>query len=261
VTAATGIGLTVIVGVGSELTVSLVAVIVALPTPVAVTVTVAPLTVLTELGELTERIAGLLETQFTVRPDKALPLPSFGVAVSTCVPPTTIDVTGAESATVATGIGLTVIVGVGLELADSLTAVIVAVPTPTAVTVATDPLALTVRTAVLLETQVIVRPVSALPFASLVVAVSCCVAPTIVGVVGAETVTVATGAGVTVRVTLPVFPSLVATMFAVPTLAAVTSPVDGDTVATAVLSELQLIARPVRRVPFASRVAAVLWVV
>jgi hypothetical protein len=74
--------------------------------------------------------------------------------------------------TVATGTGLTVIVGVGAELTDSLVAVIVAVPTPAAVTVAGEPLALTVSTAVLLETQVIVRPVSRLLFASLVVAVS-----------------------------------------------------------------------------------------
>ena len=50
---------------------------------------------------------------------------------------------------------------------------IVAVPTPTAVTVAGEPLALTVRTAVLLETQVIVRPLSVLPFASFVMAVNC----------------------------------------------------------------------------------------
>ena len=68
---------------------------------------------------------------------------------------------------------MTVMVGVGLELTDSLVAVIVAAPTPTAVTVAGLPLALTVRTAVLLDAQVIARPVSTLPFASLVVAVSC----------------------------------------------------------------------------------------
>jgi hypothetical protein len=70
---------------------------------------------------------------------------------------------------------LTVIVGVGLELTDSLVAVIVAVPTPAAVTVTGEPLALTVSTAVLLDAHVIVRPVSTLPFESFVVAVSCCV--------------------------------------------------------------------------------------
>jgi hypothetical protein len=124
--------------------------------------------------------------------------------------------------TVATGAGLTVIVGVGLELTDSLVAVIVAVPTETAVTIAGVPLALTVKTAALLESQVIVRPVSTLPLASLVTAVRSWVSPTSIGVVGAETVTDATGAGVTVRAALPVFPSLIATIFAEPGLTAAT---------------------------------------
>src|SRR6185503_1825567 len=193
VTVATGTGLTVMVGVVAPGALSLVAVIVAVPSPAAVMVTLAPLAVLTELVLLRERTAGLLETQFTVRPDKVLPLPSFGVAVSTCVLPTIIGVAGADRATVATGTGLTVMVGVGLELTDSLVAVIVAVPTPTAVTVAGLPLALTVRTAVLLDTHVTVRPLRTPPFASLVVAVSSCVPPTTIGVAGVDTVTVATG--------------------------------------------------------------------
>jgi hypothetical protein len=74
---------------------------------------------------------------------------------------------------VATGTGLTVIMGVGLELTDSLVAVIVADPTPIAVSVAGEPLGLTVSTEELLEDHLIVRPGSAFPFASLVVAVSC----------------------------------------------------------------------------------------
>jgi hypothetical protein len=73
----------------------------------------------------------------------------------------------------ATGIGLTVIVGVGLELTNSLVAVMVAVPVPTAVTVAVEPPGLTVSTAVLLEAHVIVRPVSTPLFESFVVAVNC----------------------------------------------------------------------------------------
>jgi hypothetical protein len=84
-----------------------------------------------------------------------------------------IEAGAKPTVTDATGIGLTVIVGVGLELTDSLAAVTVAVPTPTPITVAGEPLALTVSTAVLLEPQVTVRPLSTLPFASLVVAVSC----------------------------------------------------------------------------------------
>jgi hypothetical protein len=236
--------------------VSLVAVIVAAPALRAVTVTVAPLSVLTELAALTESTVGLLEVHVTVRPARTFPVPSFGVAVSVCVAPVTIGVVRAESVTDATGTGLTVIVGVGLELTDSLAAVIVAVPTPTAVTVAGEPFALTVSTAVLLETQVTVRPVSTTVLASLVVAVSCWVPPTVIGVAGDETVTVATGAGVTVRVALPVLPSLVAMMLAVPTVTAVTTPWP-STVATAVLAELHASARPVSMFPFASTVVAV----
>jgi hypothetical protein len=66
----------------------------------------------------------------------------------------------------------------------------------------------------------------------------------------------ATGACVTVTVALPVFPSLVAMMFAVPTATAVTTPAE-DTVATVVLSELHVTARPVSVAPFASSVVAV----
>jgi hypothetical protein len=82
-TVATGIGLTVITGVATLGADSLLAVISAVPSPAAVTVTVAPLDVLTELDALTVRMAGLLDTQCTVRPVKVLPPPSFGVAVST----------------------------------------------------------------------------------------------------------------------------------------------------------------------------------
>jgi len=72
-----------------------------------------------------------------------------------------------------------------------------------------------------------------------------------------DTVTLATGAWVTVIVALPVFPSLVATMLAVPTLIAVTRPVVGETVATLVLSEFHVTTRPVSVLPFASSVVAV----
>ena len=160
----------------------------------------------------------------TARPVSGLPLPSNVVAVASEVPTAVIDVGFRLTVTVATGTGLTVIVGVGAELTDSLVAVIVAVPVPIAVTVAGEPLPLTVSTAVLLESQVMARPVSTLPFESVVVAVSCCVPPTTIGVVGTGTVTVATGASVTVRGALPVFVSLVAMIFTVPTDTAVTTP-------------------------------------
>jgi hypothetical protein len=113
----------------------------------------------------------------------------------------------------------------------SLVAVIVEVP---AVTAVTNPLGSTVAAAVLVDVQLTMRPVRALPFASLRTAVSCWVGviPRTRVAVAGLTVTVATGVGVTVRSALPVFPSLVAMMFAVPALTAVTSPVVDDTVAT-----------------------------
>jgi len=202
----------------------------------------------------------LLELQITRRPVSVLPLPSRVVAVACELPTAVIELGLRATVTDATGTGLTVIVGVGVELMLSLVAVIVAVPTPTAVTVAGEPEALTVRTAVLLEIQVIVRPVSRFPFASLVVPVSCCVWPTIMGVVGVETVTDATPAGFTVRVAFPLFPSLVAIICVDPTPVGVTSP-EGETVATAELPVLQVTARPVRMLLPASNVVAVACVV
>jgi hypothetical protein len=83
------------------------------------------------------------------------------------------------------------------------------------------------------------------------------VPPTIIGVLGVESVTEATGAAVTVTDALPVLPSLVAAMLAAPGLTAVTSPAVADTVATAVLSEIQLMLRPVRVRPLASSRVAV----
>jgi hypothetical protein len=135
---------------------------------------VPALTALTR-PDVDETVATLLfsELQVTTRPVRVLPFASFVVAVAWEVPTAVIELGARLTVTEATGIGFTVIVGVGLEFTDSLVAVTVAVPIPTAVTVAGDPLVLTVRTAELLETHVIVRPVSVLLFASLVVAVSC----------------------------------------------------------------------------------------
>jgi len=225
-------------------------------------VAVPAATAVTRPVAFTVAAAVLLELQLTIRPVSALPLASFVTAVSCCVGviPSTRVAEDGLTVTVATGTGFTVIAGVGAELTDSLVAVIVAVPTPTAVTVAGEPFALTVSTAVLLDTQVIVRPVRMLPFASLTVAVSCCASFTIIGVTGAETVTLVTGAGVTVSVALPVFPSLIAMIWTEPGATAVTRPAD-DTVATAVLPELHEMLRPVRIFPEASRVVAVACVV
>jgi hypothetical protein len=165
VTDATGATVTVIAD--APFFPSLVAVIVALPAATAVTNPFAS----------TVAAAELSDAQLRVRPVSRFPFPSLVSAVSCrdgVILRTSVAALGL-TVTDATGIGFTVIVGVGVELTDSLVAVIVAVPTPTAVTVVGEPLALTVSTAVLLETQFTVRPVSAFPFASFVVAVSCCV--------------------------------------------------------------------------------------
>jgi hypothetical protein len=156
---------------------------------------------------------------------------------------------------------LTVIKGVVAARADSLVAVIVAVPAPTAVTVTAIPLGpvagLTVSTAVLLDVQSTVRPASTLPFASFVTAVSGWVLPTTMGVVGAESVTELTGAGVTVIEDVPLTPSLVAVIVTGPPVAtAVTRPLT-STVATARLLELHVTVRPVSTLPAASLVTAV----
>jgi hypothetical protein len=63
------------------------------------------------------------------------------------------------------------------------------------------------------------------------------------------------GAAVFVSVALPIFNSLVALICTVPAATAVARP-DAETVAMAVLLELQLTARPVRTLLLASRVVA-----
>jgi hypothetical protein len=90
----------------------------------------------------------------------------------------------------------------------SLVAVIVAVPVASAVA---TPEVDTVATVVLLDAHVTTRPVRTFPLASLVVAVK--VGVEVLGTVVADgdTVTLATGTGVTVTTALPDFPSPVTT--------------------------------------------------
>src|SRR5213080_1545278 len=130
-----------------------------------------------------------------------------------------------------------------VPLCASLVAVMVAGPT---VAPLTSPLPLTVATAVLLDAQVTVRPVSVLPFASLRVAVSWNVRP-----VGTEA-----EAGVTVTAAVPLRPSLVAVIVAEPAAAPLTRPLL-LTVATAVLLLDHVTLRPDSRFPFASLSVAV----
>src|SRR6478672_3434124 len=224
---------------------SLVAVIVAVPSASAV---IAPFASI-------DATAVLLELHVTVRPVNSLLLASKVFAVACDVPTAVIELADNATVTVATGAAETVIDDV--PLFPSLVAVMVAEPAPTAVT---RPLfASTVAAAVLFELHWTDRPVSNVPFPSFVTAVSCTVGVTTItrfadpGV----TSTVATGAGVTVICAPPVLPSLAAMMFDVPAPTAVTSPVVADTVATAVLLELQVTARFVSERPLESSNVAV----
>src|SRR6266566_4169140 len=240
-TEATGASVTVTVDV--PLFPSLVAVIVVEPAALAVTSPVA----------LTVAVVVLLLAQVIVRPVRALPAESLVVALSCVVAPTKSPAVAGLTVTEATGTFDTVTDTVALW--PSLVAVIVADP---AVTPLASPVALTAATAALLLAQVIVRPVRTLPAESLVVAVSCCVAPTKMLAVAGVTVTEATGTIATVTVTdaVALFPSLVTVMVADPAKTPLASPV-ALTAATAALLLAQVIVRPVRTFPAESLVVAV----
>ena len=143
---------------------------------------------------------------------------------------------------------LTVIAAVPLFVSD--VAVMVAEPD---VTPLTRPLELTVATDVLLLVQLIVRPASVLPFASLGVAVSWTVCPAVTEADAGLTVTVATGrmTALTVRAAEPLCPSLVAVIVADPAVTPVASPLP-STLATELLELAQVIARPPSAVPVES---------
>src|SRR6059058_824591 len=135
-----------------------------------------------------------------------------------------------------------------VPLFPSLVALIVMEP---GVTPLTRPLVLTVATAVLELDHVTVRPESGFPPASLGVPVSCTVWPACTEAEGGVTSTDATGTGVTVIAEVPLFPSLVAVIVAVPGVTPDTSPLL-LTVATAVLELDHVTVRPESGVPPAS---------
>src|SRR5437870_9878924 len=215
---------------------SLVAVMVAEPT-------VAPLT--RPLG-LTVATDVLPLAHVTVRPVSGLPPASFGVAVSCTVDPTCTVAEGGATVTEATGTCTTVMADV--PLCPSLVAVIVAVPATFPVT---SPLELTVAIAVLPLTQLTVRPVSGLPFASFGVAVSCTVLPSFTQADAGLTVTEATGTLETVTLAVPLCPSLVAVIVADPATVPATSPLP-LTLATEVLLLAHVTVRPDSGFPVAS---------
>src|SRR5207302_444825 len=153
-----------------------------------------------------------------------------------------------------------------LPVLPSLVAVIV---TALAATPVTSPVEETVAVAGALDAHVIVRPESTVPAASFALAVSWTLAPTstsaVAGLITTEatrmfaplgaTTTEATGTLDTVTVVVPVWPSLVAVMVAVPRAMPVISPVL-STGATAPLLVVHATARPERGLPFASLTVA-----
>jgi hypothetical protein len=156
------------------------------------------------------------------------------------------DADGGVTTTVATGPGVTV--NVPLPDFPSLVAVIVAVPTTKPVA---TPACVTVATVVLLELQVITRPVTTAPLMSLVVAVKAVVEPLATPAVNGATVTLPTGIGVTVTLEVPDFPSLVAVIVVVPGLEPVTTPPE-LTLATSGLLDDHATMRFVTTVPLTS---------
>ena len=167
------------------------------PSLVAVIVTVPATLPVTRPLPFTVATAVLLDAHDTVRPDRALPVASRGVAVSCTVCPSLTEAVAGVTSTVATGTLAAVMAAVPLW--PSLVAVIVAEP---AATPETRPVALTFATAVLLLDQDTVRPDNGLPFASLGVAVNCTVPPTGTLAVAGLTLTEATGTGGTAPLTV-----------------------------------------------------------
>src|SRR5690349_19585580 len=133
--------------------------------------------------------------------------------------------------TVTEATGALVTVRADVPLCPSLVAVIVAEPAATPVT---TPLPETVATVASLVAHVTARPLRGVPFASLGVAVSCAVWPTVTLAVVGLTATEATGTFVTVAVDAAVLPPPVALIVAWPAATAVMRPLL-ETVATAVL--------------------------
>jgi len=220
---------------------SLVAVMVAEPAATAAT---------TPLAE-TDATPGALLDHVTGRPFRMLLAESFVVALSCTDVPTRRLALAGKTLTVATGTADTVTLE--LPLCPSLVAVIVTVPRATALT---RPSTVTDATLGASLDHVIVRPLKELPDASTAVAMKNAVVPTRRFAVGGATSTRATGTMATVIAAEPLRPSLVAVIVAMPAAMPETTPV-AETVATAGASLDQVTARPVRRLPAASRVVAI----
>src|SRR2546426_1152502 len=122
----------------------------------------------------TSAIVALPVRQMTTRPLSGLPFASFGVAVSCVLAPTCTLAVGGVTTTDATGASVTVTAAVPLLPS---TVAVIAIGPPAAFPV-TTPVPSTLAMVASPLCQVIVRPVSGLPFESFGVAVSWRVAPT-----------------------------------------------------------------------------------
>jgi hypothetical protein len=212
------------------------------PSLVAVIVTEPAFSAVTRPVLETTAIASLLELHPTIRSVSTV-VPDRTVAVSCTLAPTATELTAGVTVTLVIGICLTLIVAEPVR--PSTVANTTAVPAPVAVT---TPDALTVATLGAPDVHDTVRPVSVLPRESFGVAVSVTVPPIVKSAWPGDTSTVDTGTGVTVMSAVPLLPSLVAVIFAVPTVTAVTSPL-ADTVATLGLSLAYVIGRPESTLP------------
>ena len=185
-----------------------------------------------------------------VRPVNTLLPTSRNTALACVVAPATTLVAVSDTVTVFTGTSVTV--NSAKFVAPSLVAMILAAPLANVVA---NPLAFTVATAVFDDDHTIVRPVNTFPLASRSTALACDVAPTTTLLAVSETATLATGAGVTVKLATPDLVSLVAIMLVVPALRLVTTPFT-STMATAGFDDDHAIARPVNTLLPTSRSTA-----
>ena len=219
---------------------SIVAVMVALPTPSPVT---------TPADETEATVASLVD-QAIARPESTLPLASLGVADSVALCPIVRLADDGAIATDATGIAKMVSGAAPVfpsTLALMTTGPGAAAPTtPPLVTVAIDVFELD---------HTSVRPDSGRPLTSSTVAVMVSDCPTVIFGAGEVRTTRSAGAGVTVTVAVPDFPSLVAVIVAVPDVTPVTRP-ELETVATATLLLDHVTTRPVVTAPVTSRTTA-----
>src|SRR5690606_11598607 len=228
-----------------------VAVMVAAPSPTAVAVMLSPVVAFS----VSTLVA--LDDHVTVRPVSRLPFASRSSAVNVWVSPGFRSTVAGTIFTDATGVRT---VTVAVPSTPSAVAVMVAVPSATAVPETFGPLVLaSENTFASLVFHVIGLPVMMAPFASRSSAVNDCVPPGVSVAVFGTSVTLATR-GCTVSCALPLTPSTVAVMVAVPgpaPVAVVVAPLAGLSVATAPGDALHDVDRPVSVVPSAAFAVAV----